>query len=64
MVCAIEDDALKSVNIAWVYGSGFQKVRHQQGFEAQMKTGRSSPKTRMLRWVMSMKTIAGTPIMA
>lgn len=46
MVCAIEDAGFEIRDtIAWVYGSGFPKSYDiSKGIEAQMKTGRSSPK--------------------
>jgi len=46
MVCAIEDAGFEIRDtIAWVYGSGFPKSYNiGKGIEAQMKTGRSSPK--------------------
>jgi len=46
MVCAIEDAGFEIRDtIAWVYGSGFPKSYDiSKALEAQMKTGRSSPK--------------------
>ena len=46
MACAIEDAGFEIRDtIAWVYGSGFPKSYDiSKGIEAQMKTGRSSPK--------------------